>query len=75
MPITKKCSRCHETYSSPRRSRFGQICPWCEDSMIMAERELSFQCGIRPLNELDIIEFNKYWLVKDAINMKAGIGR
>ena len=34
--------------------------------MITAERELSFKCGLRPLNELDIIELNKYWIARNV---------
>lgn len=66
MPISKQCSRCHEAYRPKRRSKFGQICPWCEEDMITAERELSFKCGLRPLYELDIVELNKYWLSRNV---------
>lgn len=66
MNISKKCDRCHETYRPVRNSRFGQLCPWCEDDLISLERELSIRCGLRPLNALDIIELNKYWLYRNA---------
>jgi hypothetical protein len=66
MPISIKCSRCREIYHPTHRSKFGQVCPWCEDDIIKTERELSIKCGLRPLNELDIIELNKYWLYRNA---------
>jgi len=62
----KKCSRCHEYYTQKRRSRYGQICPWCEENMIMAERELSRKCGLHPLSEADITYLNKYWRYRKA---------
>jgi len=56
------CSRCHEKFIPKFRSRYGQLCPWCEESLIMAERDLSFRCGLHPMTEQDELEFNKHWL-------------
>lgn len=61
MPKTIKCSRCHEMFVRERRSKFGQVCPWCEESLIATERELSRKCGLHPLTERDLLELNKYW--------------
>ena len=44
-----------------RRSKFGQVCPWCEEGLIATERELSRKCGLHPLTERDLLELNKYW--------------
>lgn len=62
----KKCSRCYEYYTQKRRSRYGQICPLCEEDMIMTERELSRKCGLRPMTEEDITKFKKYWRYRKA---------
>jgi len=55
------CSRCHEKFIPRGYSRYGQICPWCEEALIMAEKELSRQCGLQPMTELDVLNYLKYW--------------
>jgi hypothetical protein len=42
----------------------GQICQWCEENIIAAERELSRKCGLRPMTSHDVEYLNKYWQKK-----------
>ena len=62
------CSRCHDKFVPKFRSRYGQICPWCENDLIASERELSHRCGLQPMSDLDELEFNKYWCDKKFAN-------
>jgi|GEM_PF-3554727 len=55
------CSRCHEEFIPRGYSRYGQICPWCEQSMIVEEHDLCHQLGILPMTELDVLNYLKYW--------------
>lgn len=55
-----KCSRCKKEYILKYHSKMG-ICPWCEEALIAAERELSRKCGLRPMTKRDVEELNKYW--------------
>jgi len=55
------CSRCHEKFVPRFHSRYGQICPWCEEALIMTEKELSRKCGLPPMTELEVINYLKYW--------------
>lgn len=55
-PTIKLCSRCHEKFIV-RHSRYGQICPWCEQSMIAEERDLCRNCGITPMTAREELEY------------------
>ena len=60
MQTIKLCSRCHENFIY-RPSRYGQICPWCEQSMIDEERDLCRACGIKPMTKREEIEYLRDW--------------
>ena len=63
-----KWSRCREDYDvRTYHSRMG-ICRWCEEDLITLDRELSRQCGLRPMGKLDVDELNKYWQKKKRAN-------
>ena len=59
-----KCSRCHEMFIMTHKSKMGQICEWCEEDIIVLERELSLKCGLRPMTRHDVEELNEYWRKK-----------
>lgn len=55
------CSRCHEKFVPRFHSRYGQLCPWCVESLILTERELSRRCGMEPMTELEELAYHKFW--------------
>jgi ribosomal protein S27AE len=60
-----QCPRCNENFIMSYRTRMG-ICPWCEEGLILTERELSRKCGLHPMTKTDVEELNKYWQKKKS---------
>jgi hypothetical protein len=60
-----QCPRCHETFFMSRYPRMG-VCRWCEEDLVALDRELSRECGLRPMTKQNIEELNKYWREKKA---------